>query len=151
MRLDDFPAQEQAEPAALSNLLGRKERLDGLPDMFGRHPAPVVVHRQDGHVPRHLFSNPLPLLRFDRIHGVLFRGQQHLATRRRRRQGVGQQAGALGAGAMILSGGTVIYGTPSAGPLADSAYVMPGAVRVGASDLRAIVPNITPGISVYFY
>ena len=60
-------------------------------------------------------------------------------------------AGALGAGAMILSGGTVIYGTPTAGPLADSAYVMPGAVRVGTADLRAIVPNITPGITVYFY
>jgi hypothetical protein len=59
--------------------------------------------------------------------------------------------GALGAGAIILSGGTVIYGTPATGPLADSTYVMPGAVRVGVADLRAIVPSITPGVTVYFY
>lgn len=60
-------------------------------------------------------------------------------------------AGALGAGALLLGGGTVIYGTPVRGPLADSAYVMPGAVRLGASDLKAIAPNLTAGMSVYFY
>jgi len=60
-------------------------------------------------------------------------------------------AGALGAGALVLSGGTVIYAPPDSGVLADSAYVIPGAVRVSRSDLRAIAPNITPGITVYFY
>lgn len=57
----------------------------------------------------------------------------------------------FGAQAVVLSGGTVLYARPSRGALADTAYVMPGAVRVSADDLRAIAPNLTPGMSVYFY
>lgn len=60
-------------------------------------------------------------------------------------------AGALGPAAIVLDGGTVIYSLPSVGPLNDSAYVLPGAVRVRAADLRAIAPNLHPGVAVYFY
>ncbi|HUQ45672.1 MAG TPA: L,D-transpeptidase [Gemmatimonadaceae bacterium] len=60
-------------------------------------------------------------------------------------------AGALGPAAITLDGGTVIYSMPSAGPLNDSTYVLPGAIRVRASDLKAIAPNIGPGVAVYFY
>lgn len=59
--------------------------------------------------------------------------------------------GALGSLGIVLSGGTVIYALPESGPLADSAWVMPGAVRAAAADLRAIAPNVVPGMSVYFY
>ena len=59
--------------------------------------------------------------------------------------------GALGPAAIILEGGTIIYSLPASGPLADSAYVLPGAVRAGTGDLRAILPNLTPGMRVYFY
>ena len=59
--------------------------------------------------------------------------------------------GALGRNALVLSGGTVIYALPDSGVLADSGYVLPGAVRVSRSDLRAIAPIITPGLTVYFY
>lgn len=59
--------------------------------------------------------------------------------------------GALGPTAVRLDGGTVIYSMPSVGPLNDSSYVLPGAIRVRASDLRAIVPNLRPGVAVYFY
>ena len=59
--------------------------------------------------------------------------------------------GALGVGAIVLNGGSVIYARPDSGPLADSAYVLPGSVRVRAADLRAIAPNLKPGMSVYFY
>ena len=60
-------------------------------------------------------------------------------------------AGALGAAAIVLNGGAVIYSMPGTGPLSDSAYVMPGAIRARTQDLRAITPNITPGMSVYLY
>lgn len=60
-------------------------------------------------------------------------------------------AGALGRNALVLSGGTVIYALPDSGVLADSGYVLPGAVRVSRSDLRAIAPIIAPGLTVYFY
>lgn len=60
-------------------------------------------------------------------------------------------AGALGPAAIELDGGTVIYSLPSVGPLNDSTYVLPGAIRVRASDLRAIAPNLHPGVAVYFY
>jgi hypothetical protein len=59
--------------------------------------------------------------------------------------------GALGAVGVLLTGGTVLYARPGAGPLADSAFVLPGAVRLAVEDLRAIAPNLGPGTSVYFY
>jgi hypothetical protein len=59
--------------------------------------------------------------------------------------------GALGPAAIILSGGTVIYSMPSVGPLNDSAYVLPGSIRARAADLKAILPNLQNGMTVYFY
>jgi hypothetical protein len=59
--------------------------------------------------------------------------------------------GALGAGAVVLSGGAVIYGHPVDGPLSDSTYVLPGAIRARTQDLRAIAPNLSPGMTVYLY
>jgi hypothetical protein len=59
--------------------------------------------------------------------------------------------GALGPAAIRLDGGTVIYSMPSVGPLNDSGYVLPGAIRVRAGDLKAISPNLHPGVAVYFY
>ena len=59
--------------------------------------------------------------------------------------------GALGPAAIVLSGGTVIYAMPGAGPLNDSAYVLPGSVRARAEDIKAVAPNLKPGMTVYFY
>ena len=59
--------------------------------------------------------------------------------------------GALGPAAIRLDGGTVIYSLPTVGPLNDSSYVLPGAIRVRAADLKAIAPNLRPGVAVYFY
>lgn len=59
--------------------------------------------------------------------------------------------GALGPHAIVLSGGTVIYAPPTRGPLNDPGYLLPGAVRAPAADLAAIAPNLTPGMTVYFY
>ena len=58
--------------------------------------------------------------------------------------------GTLGYG-IVLDGGTVIYSDPQAGPLADTAYVMPGSVRAREADVKAIQANLKPGTSVYFY
>jgi hypothetical protein len=59
--------------------------------------------------------------------------------------------GALGPVAVLLNGGTVIYSPPTTGPLNDTSYVLPGSIRATAADLRAIAPNLKPGMSVYFY
>ena len=59
--------------------------------------------------------------------------------------------GALGPVAVLLSGGAVLYSMPTVGPLNDSSYVLPGGIRARADDLRAILPNLQPGMSVYFY
>jgi hypothetical protein len=59
--------------------------------------------------------------------------------------------GALGPIAFVLDGGTVIYSLPSTGPLADTAYVLPGSIRAAAADLRAILPNVQAGTKVYFH
>ena len=58
--------------------------------------------------------------------------------------------GALGV-AVILEGGAIIYSQPTTGPLSDSTYVMPGAIRARADDLRAILPNLSAGTRVYLY
>ena len=60
-------------------------------------------------------------------------------------------SGWAGAQAIVTTGGVLIYATPARGPLADSAYVMPGAVRVSAADLLAIRENLTTGTRVYFF
>jgi hypothetical protein len=65
--------------------------------------------------------------------------------------GESRLVGALGPAAIQLDGGTVIYSLPSVGPLNDSAYVLPGAIRVRAADLQAIAANLRPGVAVYFY
>jgi len=59
--------------------------------------------------------------------------------------------GALGPAAVVLNGGTMIYAMPSVGPLNDSTYVLPGSIRARAADLKAIAPNLKPGMTVYFY
>jgi len=59
--------------------------------------------------------------------------------------------GGLGPIAIILNGGTVIYSDPTAGPLKDPAYVMPGAVRASTADLHAISEVLEVGMPVYFY
>jgi hypothetical protein len=59
--------------------------------------------------------------------------------------------GSLGPAAVVLSGGTVIYSMPSVGPLNDSAYVLPGSLRARPADLKAILPNLQNGMTVYFY
>ena len=60
-------------------------------------------------------------------------------------------AGLLGPQALVLSGGTVLYSLPASGPLADSSYVMPGAVRLSATDLAAIRENLSAGMRVYVF
>ncbi len=59
--------------------------------------------------------------------------------------------GALGANAVILNEGTVVYAVPEKGPLADSSYVLPGSVQVSEADLKALSASIRPGMPVYFY
>ncbi|MDF1503363.1 hypothetical protein [Roseisolibacter sp. H3M3-2] len=59
--------------------------------------------------------------------------------------------GALGARAVLLSGGAVLYTLPVAGPLNEPSYVMPGAVRARLEDLEAIAANLVPGMTVYLY
>jgi len=58
---------------------------------------------------------------------------------------------ALGAGAAVLDGGTLLYAIPPDGPLADSMYVLPGAIRLDGVDLKAVLPNLKPGLKVYLY
>lgn len=61
------------------------------------------------------------------------------------------EAGWTGPDAIVTSGGTIIYATPTTGPLADTSYVMPGAVRIAPSNLAAIRATLTRGTKVYFF
>jgi hypothetical protein len=59
--------------------------------------------------------------------------------------------GGLGPVAILLSGGAVIYSDPASGPLHDPDYVLPGAVRASAADLKAIADALDVGTPVYFF
>lgn len=51
---------------------------------------------------------------------------------------------------ITLDGGTVI--SAATGALAgDSTPVAPGGVRIALADMKAIMPNLSPGMRVYFY
>lgn len=52
---------------------------------------------------------------------------------------------------VTLDGGTTIYAKPGSDALDDSTGVTAGNVRARATDLQAILPNMKPGMSVYFY
>lgn len=60
-------------------------------------------------------------------------------------------SGWTGPAAIVTTGGTLLYSRPAAGPLSDSSYVMPGAIRLAERDLRAIRENLAPGVRVYFF
>ncbi|MFN8570694.1 MAG: hypothetical protein U0132_01480 [Gemmatimonadaceae bacterium] len=62
-----------------------------------------------------------------------------------------QGKGILGRSAFLLADGSPIYALPTDGLLADSSYVMPGAILLRSEDMRAIAPNIAPGLTVYLY
>ena len=61
------------------------------------------------------------------------------------------EAGWTGPGAIVTTGGTLIYSTPASGPLADSSYIMPGAIRLPVADLNAIRGSLARGMKVYFF
>jgi hypothetical protein len=60
-------------------------------------------------------------------------------------------AGWTGTGAILTSGGTLLYTLPTAGPLADSRYVMPGAVRLAPADFAAVRESLRAGLRVWFF
>lgn len=60
--------------------------------------------------------------------------------------------GGLGpVGVLLDDGGPMVYATPSSGPLADSAWVAPNAIRLSTADLRLMKPNLAPGTPVFVY
>jgi hypothetical protein len=61
------------------------------------------------------------------------------------------EPGWTGNEAIVTTGGTLLYSLPSVGPLADDSYVMPGAIRLAAADLKAVRENLSTGTRVYFY
>jgi len=52
---------------------------------------------------------------------------------------------------ITLEGGTIIAATKADVLANDSTAIPPGSVRIRESDLKAILPNLSPGTRVYFY
>ncbi len=55
------------------------------------------------------------------------------------------------AGGITLDGGTLIAPSDAASPAQDLSAMPPGSVRISRNDLKAIMPNLSLGMSVYFY
>lgn len=71
------------------------------------------------------------------VHVAAPRGQRTIAS--------------VGPWSITLDGGTTIYADSGTDSLTAASTVTPGNVRVPATDLQAILPNVQPGMSVYFY
>lgn len=52
---------------------------------------------------------------------------------------------------LTLDGGTVIAATDAESPSQDASPIPPGSVRIRRADLKAIMPNLSLGMPVYFY
>jgi hypothetical protein len=52
---------------------------------------------------------------------------------------------------ITLDGGTQILSSTSAGLANDSTPIPPGSLRISIEDMKAIMPNLTAGMKVYFY
>lgn len=52
---------------------------------------------------------------------------------------------------IILEGGNAIEAAATDVGSADTSPIPPGNVRIGLTDMTAILPNLTPGMRVYFY
>ncbi|MCU0623121.1 MAG: hypothetical protein MUF53_04565 [Gemmatimonadaceae bacterium] len=59
--------------------------------------------------------------------------------------------GGFGPVLVELVNGPSLYAVHTEGPLADSAFVLPGALRFRAKDLQAIKPNLAVGTPIYIY
>ena len=52
---------------------------------------------------------------------------------------------------VVLEGGTAIEAAETDVASADTRPIAPGEVRIGRVDMKAILPNLSPGMRVYFY
>jgi hypothetical protein len=52
---------------------------------------------------------------------------------------------------ILLEGGTAIEAAATDVATADTRPIPPGNVRIGRIDMKAILPNLNPGMRVYFY
>jgi hypothetical protein len=52
---------------------------------------------------------------------------------------------------ITLDGGTQILSSSSAKLANDSTPIPPGSLRIGSEDMKAIMPNLSAGMKVYFY
>lgn len=170
-RTDELLAQEQNRLKVMMELFKRQAKVDPALHLSVSLDSGVMVLERDGALLREMPITVGPERRVgvppDTLHIAAPRGKRTVERLMHERdpwkvprwvyldRGVPPLdtalEGALGPAAMILEGGTVIYSLPSVGPLNDSSYVMPGAIRMRASDLKAIAPNLGPGVAVYFY
>ncbi len=52
---------------------------------------------------------------------------------------------------IVLEGGSAIQAAHTDVGTGDTTPIPPGEVRIGLTDMKAIMPNLTPGMRVYFY
>ena len=57
----------------------------------------------------------------------------------------------LSSGEIVLDGGAKILVASSSSLSGDSTQIPPGSLRIGAEDMKAIMPNLKAGMKVYFY
>jgi hypothetical protein len=52
---------------------------------------------------------------------------------------------------IVLDGGTQITSSKNTDPVTDSTPIPPGSLRISIEDMKAIMPNLSAGMKVYFY
>ena len=140
-KTDAIVAQEQNKARIALALARRQAKIEKSLHLSVSVDSGKIYLERDGAVLREMAAMFGPDAKVsngtDSIPVVVPRGQRSVAK--------------ISEAGIVLDGGTII--APSdANPLAsDTNPIPPGGVRISRVDLKAILPNLSPGMRVYFY
>ena len=140
-KTDAIVAQEQNKTRIALELAKRQAKFEKTLHLSVAVDSGKIYLERDGAVLREMAAMFGPDAKVsngtDSIPVVVPRGQRSVAK--------------ISEAGIVLDGGTII--APSdANPLAsDTNPIPPGGVRISRVDLKAILPNLSPGMRVYFY
>lgn len=140
-KTDAIVAQEQNKTRIALELAKRQAKIEKSLHLSVAVDSGKIYLERDGAVLREMAAMFGPEAKVsngaDSIPVVVPRGQRTVAK--------------ISDAGIVLEGGTV-FAPSDANPLAsDTNPIPPGGVRISRADLKAILPNLSPGMRVYFY
>jgi len=140
-RTDAIVQAEQAKARIALELAKRQAKMETKLHLSVAVDSGRIYLERDGAILREMAAQFGPekgtTAGSDSVPVVVPRGQQAIARVEENR--------------IVLEGGTAIEAAATDVATADTSPIGPGEVRIGRVDMKAILPNLSPGMRVYFY